>query len=153
DRQDDEFLVDTVQVLRAVIRERPNDIEALRQEVVWEDAARVYARVYIRIRDANGATIVETPGSDAILAGQTLAAAPVDGDPGPGVRAESATRSPLLMMAGWAPVTGAAGEPRLIQAVLDRSAEERLLNEYRLRLWTVLGLALFGAVAAGYGIA
>ena len=43
-REDDQFLVDTVQIMRAVLRERPNDIAALRQEVDWEGAARRYAR-------------------------------------------------------------------------------------------------------------
>ena len=47
-REDDQFLVDTVQIMRAVLRERPNDIAALQQEVDWEGAARRYARVYVR---------------------------------------------------------------------------------------------------------
>jgi two-component system heavy metal sensor histidine kinase CusS len=46
DREDDQFLVDTVQIRRGLIRERPTDIAALKQEVDWEGTARRYARVY-----------------------------------------------------------------------------------------------------------
>ena len=66
-REDDQFLVDTVQIMRAVPRERPNDIAALQQEVDWEGAARRYARVYVRVLDERGQLIIETPGASSII--------------------------------------------------------------------------------------
>src|ERR687897_1857177 len=72
DREDDQFLVDTVQIMRALIRERQNDVEALRQEVDWEGTARRYARVYVSVLDEHGRLIIETPGATAIIARHAL---------------------------------------------------------------------------------
>jgi two-component system, OmpR family, heavy metal sensor histidine kinase CusS len=68
DREDDQFLVDTVQIMRALIRERPNDVAALRQEVDWEGTARRYAHVFVRVLNEDGTLIIETPGATAIIA-------------------------------------------------------------------------------------
>jgi two-component system heavy metal sensor histidine kinase CusS len=84
DREDDQFLVDTAQIMRAIIRERPGDIAALQQEVDWEGAARRYARVLVRVLDEDGGLIIETPGATSIIARHTLRPADTGAEPGPG---------------------------------------------------------------------
>jgi two-component system heavy metal sensor histidine kinase CusS len=152
-RQDDQFLVDTVQIVRALIRERPDDLAALHQEVEWEGAARRYARIYVRITEADGRIVAETPGTRAIIEGHSLQAAGVDAEPGPRINLTSAAGTPYRAVAAWAPVGPDGTTRRLVQAVLDQTAEQALLRMYRTRLWGVLGLALCAAGAVGHLIA
>lgn len=153
DRQDDQFLVDTVQILRALIRERPDDIAALQQEVEWEGAVRRYTRMYVRIRDSQDRMLLETAGTSRVLGTNRVRAASVDAEPGPGTDIRSAAGTPYRVIAAWAGVGLDSRSPRLIEAVLDRTADEALLRTYRTRAWSVLGLVLFASGVAGYVMA
>ncbi len=53
-REDDLFLADKVHVLRAILRDRPDDVSALKEEVELESAARRYEQFYVRLLDENG---------------------------------------------------------------------------------------------------
>jgi len=59
-------LADKIAVLRQILRERPEDRNALEEEIEWESAARrqsvYYARLILR-----GRTIVESPGFRSLL--------------------------------------------------------------------------------------
>lgn len=153
DREDDQFLVDTTQIMRALIRERPADMEALRQEVDWEGTARRYARVFVRVLDEQGHVIIETPGAAAIIGRHVLTLAEAGAEPGPGIDTTSPAGAPYRMLAAWAPLGAEGRERRLIQIALDRTTERQLLSEYRSRLWGVLGLALVASAWIGYTIA
>lgn len=153
DRQDDQFLVDTVQILRALIRERPDDIAALQQEVEWEGAARRYARMYVRIRDSQDRVLLETPGTSGVLGMHRVPPASLDSEPGPGVDIRSTAGTPYRVLAAWARVGPKGQSAHLIEAVLDRTAEQTLLRGYRTRVWIVLALALFASGGVGYLIA
>ena len=54
DRSTNLFLADKVNVLQTMLRERPNDVDALREEIELESAARRYERFYIRLLDDRG---------------------------------------------------------------------------------------------------
>ena len=56
------FLADKVQVLRTMLRERPDDWDALREEVELESAARRYEQFYIRLLDDQNTPVLMTPG-------------------------------------------------------------------------------------------
>src|SRR5215471_15290940 len=60
-RSEDLFLADKVHVLRAILHDRPGDIEGLREEVELESAARRYAQFYVRLLDEKGQPILFTP--------------------------------------------------------------------------------------------
>src|ERR1700683_3662094 len=51
EKSTDLFLADKVNVLRTMLRERPDDWDALREEVALESAARRYEQFYIRLLD------------------------------------------------------------------------------------------------------
>jgi two-component system, OmpR family, heavy metal sensor histidine kinase CusS len=153
DREDDQFLVDTVQIMRALIRERPNDVAALRQEVDWEGTARRYAHVFVRVLNEDGTLIIETPGATAIIARHPLLPADGSTEPGPGIDTTSPAGAPYRMLAAWAPLGAEGRERRLIQIALDRTTERQLLAEYRSRLWAVLAVALMASAFVGYTIA
>jgi two-component system heavy metal sensor histidine kinase CusS len=153
DREDDEFLADKVHFLRVLLRDRPEDATALKQEAEWEWAASQYAQFSLRILDEGGSVVVETPGlsgrlppavfPDAVLAGA---------EPDHGIEWRSAEgKSYRLLAAQAAGPTG--GRMRVLQVALDRSYEEDLLNRYRRNLWLVVGLALVVCAVVGHRIA
>src|ERR1700685_3465046 len=62
EKSTDLFLADKVNVLRTMLRERPNDWDALREEVELESAARRYEHFYIRLLDDRNRPLLTTPG-------------------------------------------------------------------------------------------
>ena len=59
DKSTDLFLADKVHVLRTMLRERPGDEDALREEIELESAARRYEQFYIRLLDERNAPTVD----------------------------------------------------------------------------------------------
>ena len=62
DRSTELFLADKLHVLSAMLHERPDDEDALREEIELESAARRYQQFYIRLLDEHGVPIMTTPG-------------------------------------------------------------------------------------------
>ena len=62
ERSTDLFLADKVHVLRTILRERPDDRDALREEVELESAARRYEQFYVRLLDERNTPLMMTPG-------------------------------------------------------------------------------------------
>src|SRR5208282_2455165 len=62
EKSTDLFLADKVHVLRTMLRERPDDGDALREEIELESAARRYEQFYIRLLDERDTTLLITPG-------------------------------------------------------------------------------------------
>ncbi len=68
DKEDHEFLTDTVRVLRTILRERPDNFAVLEHEVKWESIGQqLRQRHFSRILDESGKTIIETPGMGAAI--------------------------------------------------------------------------------------
>jgi two-component system, OmpR family, heavy metal sensor histidine kinase CusS len=59
-------LADKIAVLRQILRERPEDRNALQEEVEWESTARRQAVYYARLI-SSGRTLVESPGFRSLL--------------------------------------------------------------------------------------
>src|SRR5271166_6002490 len=71
EKSTDLFLADKVHVLRTMLRERPDDWDALREEIELESAARRYEQFYIRLLDQRNTPLVVTPGmADQLDLGQ-----------------------------------------------------------------------------------
>ena len=58
----DLFLADKLHVVRTLLRERPEDWDALREEIELESAARRYQQFYIRLLDERDTPLLTTPG-------------------------------------------------------------------------------------------
>jgi two-component system heavy metal sensor histidine kinase CusS len=152
DRSTELFLADKLHVLSTMLRERPDDEDALREEVELESAARRYQRFYIRLLNEDGRPIMTTPGMAEQLdiaelssrtrgrAERSIAMAGRHGQP---FRVTSAT------VAVGTPPT----HSDTVQIAIDVSQEEELLARYRLWFWGILltTSALFPLV--GYRIA
>lgn len=152
DRSTDQFLADKLQVLRTMLRERPNDQDGLREEIELESAARRYEQFYIRLLDEHGAPILTTPG----MAEQLDLAEFVS-------RTRSRPEHSILMAGrrGQAfRITSAAalvGEPPTrsdtIQIAIDISQEEELLTRYRFWFWAIVLMTSVLFPLVGYRIA
>src|SRR5579871_3483842 len=67
DKSTDLFLADKLHVLGTMLRERPDDWDALREEIELESAARRYQQFYIRLSDQRHSPLLTTPGMAELL--------------------------------------------------------------------------------------
>lgn len=152
ERSTELFLADKLNVIRTMLRDRPDDWDNLREEVELESAARKYEQFYIRLLDDQGNPLMTTPGMADQL---DLANFPP--------QRQSESRSPFAMTGRdgrpFRVATAAAPEGwptrriDTIQVAIDVSGKEALLTRYRRWFWASLAgaLALFPLV--GYHIA
>jgi two-component system heavy metal sensor histidine kinase CusS len=151
-REGQQFLADKIYVLRTIVRERLDDPAALVEELQWEGAARQFAKYYARVLNANGLTLLETPGMhDIVMASIFPAAIATRDTPEDACKWRSPHGTSYLLMAAWAETHHADDPLRLVQVALDVSHAEALLTAYRRTLMLVLlaGIACF----AGVGVA
>ncbi len=154
DRSTDQFLADKLQVLRTMLRERPNDEDGLREEIELESAARRYEQFYIRLLDERGMPILTTPGMAEQLDLTDLA----------GLARSGSRPERLIMMAGkqgrrfsLSSATAPVGKPPTssdtIQIAIDISQEDVLLRRYRFWFWAILLVTAVFFPLVGYRIA
>lgn len=146
------FIEDKLNVVRTLLRDRPSDWDALREEIELETSARKYERFYIRLFNEKHALLLATPGmaeqlnlpqltSDAPSASRS--AFKMTGKHGHAFRVATAT----------APVGVPAATNDVIQIAVDVSQEEELLAGYRHWFWTILFTACAFLPLIGYRIA
>ena len=146
------FLGDKLNVLRTMLRERPDDWDGLREEVELETAARRYEQFYIRLLDERNKPLLTTPGMAEELdlsqfAGRTRGrrdvAIPMRGSHGRAFRVATFV----------APVGSPPTHAITIQIAIDVSQKEAFLARFRLGFWVIVvgTLAVFPLV--GYQIA
>ncbi len=152
--EDNEFLVDKIYVLRAIVRERPGNREALEEEVKWEGKARLFARYYARILDERGRTLIETTGMGDVLApGLFPTPVGVTVVPPQGTRWTSRDGTAYLLMAARAELGRLGGHEWRLQVALDVSHEDHLIADYRRKLAGVLFLGIMLSAGAGVAVA
>jgi two-component system, OmpR family, heavy metal sensor histidine kinase CusS len=144
----DLFLADKVNVLRTMLRERPDDWDGLREEIELESAARRYQQFYIRLLDERNVPLLTTPGmGDQLDLGQLTFQAQ-----GRAKRVKGRDSRLFFVMTAAAAV-GSSAQTDTVQIAIDVSQQEALLARYRHRFWLILlgTLAIFPLV--GYQIA
>jgi two-component system, OmpR family, heavy metal sensor histidine kinase CusS len=147
----DLFLADKMNVVRTMLRERPDDWDALREEIELESAARRYQQFYIRLLDERNVPLLTTPGMAEQLDLPQLTAQTQG-------RLERAERMKgrdgrLFLVTSAAAAVGGSTQSDTMQIAIDVSQQEALLARYRQRFWVILlgTLAIFPLV--GYQIA
>jgi two-component system heavy metal sensor histidine kinase CusS len=152
EKSTDLFLADKLHVLRTMLRERPNDLDALREEVELESAARRYEQFYIRLLDERNTPLLTTPGMAEqldlpLLATQTQSrpdrALAMKGRHGQSFRVTSAA----------APVGSPPSQTDTIQIAIDVSQEQELLARFRFWFWAMLLSSFVILPLVGYQIA
>ena len=152
EKSTDLFLADKVHVLRTMLRERPDDLDALREEVELESAARRYEQFYIRLLDERNAPVLMTPGMADQLDLDQLSSQ-TQSRPDRTVRMKGRDGRAFRTASASAPVGSLATQTDTIQIAIDVSQKEELLARYRFWFWAIL-LATFAIFPlVGYRIA
>jgi len=152
EKSTDLFLADKVHVLCTMLRERPDDRDALREEVELESAARKYERFYIRLLDDRNTSLLMTPGMAdqldlAQLASQTQS------HPGRTIQMKGRDGQAFRVTSVSAPVGSPAAQTDTLQIAIDVSQKEALLARYRFWFWAILVAAFVIFPLVGYKIA
>lgn len=152
DGDTDLFLADKVNVVRSILRDRPDDWSGLREEIELEPAARRYEQFYIRLLDGSGKPVLSTPGMDGLLRGALFPHAPA-GDRLRGVPIVTTGGHRFRALTATAPVGTDTGKVWRMQVAIDRTQDDKLLSRYRHWLWSILAAALALCPFVGYRIA
>jgi len=150
DRSTELFLADKLHVLQTMLRERPDDDDALHEEIELESQARRYQQFYIRLLDEHGVPIMTTPGMAAQLDLAELANR---------TRSERSTAmtgrngKPFLVTSAAVAVGAPSTHSDTVQIAIDTSQEEELLARYRLWFWGILLATSVLFPLVGYRIA
>ena len=152
----DLFLADKVNVLRTMLRERPDDWDALREEVELESAARRYEQFYIRLLDERNKPLLMTPGMAEQLDLPQFASR-TQNHPDRAIGMTGTLGRAFRVTSTSAPVGSQAGRTYAIQVAIDVSQKAALLARYRFWFWVILLatfaiLPLFGYRIARHGI-
>jgi two-component system heavy metal sensor histidine kinase CusS len=152
EKSTDLFLADKLHVVRTMLRERPNDLDALREEVELESAARRYEQFYIRLLDERNIPLLTTPGMAeqldlALLATQTRSR------PGRAVAMKGRHGQSLRVTSAAAPVGSPPSQTDTIQIAIDVSQEQELLARFRFWFWAILLGSFVILPLVGYQIA
>ncbi len=152
EKSTDLFLADKVHVLSTMLRERPEDGDALREEVELETAARRYERFYIRLLDDRNTPLLMTPGMAdqldlAQLTTQTRSR------PDHTIRMKGRDGRAFRVTAASARVGSPPGHTDTLQIAIDVSQKEALLARYRFWFWDILIATFVIFPLVGYQIA
>jgi len=144
--EDNDFLTERMTRLRAVIARNPDTPFALKDQIPANDSDR-HIRYLVRVQDARGRTILESPG----MSGLPVALFPpaVTGDQlGRGAKYRGAGGEHYLLNSAWAE---AFGDPhfRLVQIALDVEDEHALMVKYQLKMGASVLIGLLMAAVLG----
>jgi two-component system, OmpR family, heavy metal sensor histidine kinase CusS len=152
EKSTDLFLADKLHVVRTILRERPEDWDALREEIELESAARRYEQFYIRLLDERATPLLTTPGMAeqldlSLLAGQTQSR------PDHPFSIKGTHGQFFWVTSASAEVGSPSTRTDTIEIAIDISQQEALLARYRRWfLATLLGsFAIFPLI--GYQVA
>lgn len=148
----DLFLADKVHVLSTMLRERPDDWDALREEVELESAARRYEQFYIRLLDERNTLLLMTPGMADQL-DLALLVSRTQNRPARNIWMKGRDGRDFRVTSTSAPVGSPTTQTDTIQIAIDISQKEALLARYRFWFWAILlgTFAIFPLV--GYQVA
>jgi two-component system heavy metal sensor histidine kinase CusS len=143
-RDDDQWLSGQIADIRGILTLHPAEAAALHRERVMLPGS------YVRVLDAQGDIVIETPGEGGNQAGRPAAAFNfLAGNPDRGQ--DWVTREGAVYRLMYSHID--AGPGFTVQVAIDRSAEEQALKSYRQIMWGVLAAALAVAIVGGHFIA
>ena len=150
EKEDAQFLVTKVSLLREILTEEPNDPEVIHEEVEWESAPFRLAKYYVRILDPQHKIVIETANMSSIVPTNVFPQpAGVMQTPSQASRWKSKSGHNLLLMTALAKLGGPNGKTRVLQLALDISQEDQLIVDYRQQLLIVLFADILLSAALG----
>lgn len=144
--EDYDFLMERITSIQELVARYPGEIEHLREHLLPQSPEQ-YVRYLVRIQDAAGTTLLESPAMHAIPATAFPPPSSSNQQPEAARKFRTADERFYLLHAAWA--TGAGDRNfRLVQVALDVTEEEALMDSYRLKMGIALlvGLCLAGGL-------
>jgi len=152
ERSTELFIADKINVLRTMLRDRPDDIDALREEIELESAARRYERFYIRLLDQKDHPLMATPKmAEQLDLPQFIVLAHKRSDRA--VAMKGLRGQAFRVTSVEVPVNSSPTDTDTIQIAVDVSQEEALLAHYRNWFGAIMLGAFVIFPVAGYQIA
>jgi len=146
------FIADKLNVLRTMLRERPNDWEALQEEIELESAARRYEQFYIRLLDNRNQPLLMTPGMVERLDLEQLTTQS-EIHPGRTIRMKGKDGQAFRVATATVPVGSPPTQSDTVQIAIDVSQEEAFLQRYRIWFLSILLATFVVLPLIGYQIA
>lgn len=151
-------VADKISVMREILRERPNDREALEEEVQWESTARSRSVYYSRLLRQDGTLIIQSTGAQVLIPQLSACPEPAAEDRpiGETMIFHPMAEKALLVSSAWittgAESSGIGKAQRFIYTVaLDVGSDQDVLRDYRNKLFLVLmGGSVVSALAGTY---
>ncbi len=152
EKSTDLFLADKVHVLRTMLRERPDDRDALREEIELESAARRYEQFYIRLLQDRNTTLLITPSMADQLDLAQLTSQTRD-RPDHTIRMKGRDGRAFRVISASAQVGSLRGQIDTLQIAVDVSQKEALLARFRFWFWSILLATFIIFPLIGYQVA
>ncbi|GLI38568.1 heavy metal sensor histidine kinase [Geobacter hydrogenophilus] len=148
--EDNNFIIEKIRVIEAVIARHPDDSAHLDQEVNWEGAMRQDTRYLVRIMGRQGNVVMETRGMDRIVPARQFPPPARDSRAiGQGKKLHVPDGRIYLLNSAWG--TSEKGlSSRVIQVALDVTDDEEILEGYKKKMAFVFlaGICLSAALSA-----
>lgn len=144
--EDNDFLSERIATLQSILARHPDTATVLSDHVMTESSSE-YTRYLVRVQDAEGRTIFESPGMSKVPSDRFPPPVGSGQKIGRGLRFQRNDSTHYLLNAAWA--EGFSDSHfRLVQVALDVSDEQELMAKYRLKMGIALlaGLCLAGGL-------
>ncbi len=152
-RENNQFLVDKIHMLRHIASLYPDNGNELDEEVKLEGVTYQYTKYYVRILDEGHHIIVESPSMNDIVPSKLfpdpLKTTEVSGS---SIKREFLGKS-FLLISAWSDVGFSKKEKHLIQIAMDVTHENALIADYRLKIFIVLLLGIIISTVSGTAVA
>jgi two-component system heavy metal sensor histidine kinase CusS len=144
--EDNDFLTEQIYDLQSIITRHPDSAPTLRDHILSDRQGKP-TRYLVRIQDAQGTTILESPRMSSISSVSFPPPVLSGIKVGRGIKYEGADSRHYLLNAAWAEGSGELNF-RLLQVALDVTDELVLMNKYRMKMAASLlvGLCLAGGI-------
>ncbi|MGC8653430.1 MAG: heavy metal sensor histidine kinase [Candidatus Kryptoniota bacterium] len=150
-REDTDFLIGKIHVLRSILSRHPTDKNMLEEEVKWEAGPLEFTRYYARIINENDSVLIERSEMQKLLPPSVFPKpVPYNSVANPALIWKSPDGKTFEMFSAYAKVGGGLAKIYTIQVALDISYEKRLLRNFRSELFVILFLGVLLSGAAGY---
>ena len=150
DLEDDRLLGDVVRRLHAVLSETSRDKNTLQQQVELSTLAGQNARLFVRVLNEEGATVVESANMEVIPA--SVFPPPTE-EPRTGTNVSSKEGRTVRILGARVPIGNTASSYWTLQVAMDRAPEDEILDDYLANLSYVLVTAIVVCTVAGFLIA
>lgn len=151
----EQFLIGQIQFLRSMMQENPQDLAALKQEVVLEPTYVVgnkdKNKYFIRILDHKKKLLMETPGMANLISAENFPDVPPDATKlkAHSWRSNSKHHEIFLLMSDEIKLPGSS-ESRYVQIALNQHRETNIIESYQETLFWIMVIGIL--VSGGLGI-